>query len=98
MSRLIEFPLDSTGHGSVFVEADDTVPPQGNVRVSVGGAVAEKASDAQTIMKQLADVAAEASEVSVEFGIKLTANAGVIIASTSVEGNCKVAIKWSLKA
>jgi hypothetical protein len=40
---------------------------------------------------------ADASEVAVEFGIKLTANAGIIVAGTSAEGNCKVSIKWARK-
>ena len=109
MSRLVEFPLDSTGKMTVLVEVDDTVPAQGQMRVSAGGAVAEKATQAfdsalagvksvaASVMRQLAEVAADANEISVEFGIKLTANAGVIIAGTSAEGNCKIAIKWSRK-
>ena len=109
MSRLIEFPLDSTGQATVFVEADETVPPQGQMRVSVGGAVAERASQAfdaalsgvkpiaAAVMRQLTDAAAGANEISVDFGIKLTANAGVIVAGTSAEGNCKISIKWSRK-
>ena len=109
MSRLVEFPLDSTGQSTILVESDDTVPAQGEVRVSVGGAVAEKASQAfdaalagikpitAALMRQLSEAAAEASEIGVEFGIKLTANAGVIVAGTSAEGNCKISIKWTRK-
>jgi hypothetical protein len=109
MSRLIEFALDTKGKTIVLVETDDTIPAQGQARVSVGSAVAEKANQAfdaaiagikpiaVTVMRQLTDVVADASEISVEFGIKLTANAGVILAGTSGEGNCKVSIKWAPK-
>jgi len=109
MSRLIAFPLDAEGRTTVLVETDDTIPPQGQARVSIGGAVAEKANQAfdaaiagikpiaDTVRQQLIEVAADASEISAEFGIKLTANAGVILAGTSAEGNCKVSIKWVRK-
>jgi hypothetical protein len=109
MSRLIEFQLDPTGQTVVLVESDETVPAQGEVRVSAGGAVAEKAAQAfdaalagvkpiaSSVMRQLTEAAAEASEIAVEFGIKLTAKAGVIIAGAAAEGNFKVSIKWARK-
>jgi hypothetical protein len=109
MSRLIEFALDSKDQTIILVETDDTVPAQGQQQVSLGGAVAEKATQAfdaavagikpvaSTIMRQLTAVIPDADEISVEFGIKLTANAGVIVAGTSAEGNCKVSIKWTRK-
>jgi hypothetical protein len=46
-------------------------------------------------MRELTEAAPDASEIAVEFGIKLTANAGVILAGTSAEGNCKVSLKWA---
>jgi hypothetical protein len=109
MSRLIEFPLEGPGKATILVEVDDAIPAKGQQRVSVGGVVAEQAgqafdsalvgikSVAGAIMAQLNEVAANANEISVEFGIKLTANAGIIVAGTSAEGNCKIAIKWSRK-
>jgi hypothetical protein len=36
----------------------------------------------------------EAAAIEVEFGIKLTATAGVVLAKASTEGHCKIAIKW----
>jgi hypothetical protein len=106
MSRLIKFDLDSTGQQTILVESDEIFPLKGEQQVSVGGTVAEKASQAfdaalagvkpiaDAVMRQLTNAAASANEISVEFGIKLTANAGVILAGTSAEGNCKVSLKW----
>jgi hypothetical protein len=107
MGRLIEFDLDATGQTKLLVESDDPTPVQGQMRVSVGGAVAEKASQAfdavlagvkpiaETLKRELTHLVTDANEISVEFGIKLTANAGVVLAGTSAEGNCKIAIKWT---
>jgi hypothetical protein len=108
MRRLIEFNLDSTGQTKVLVEADDPDGvPQGQVRVAASGVAAEQASKAfdaalagikpvaAAVMREV--TAAVADAIAVEFGIKLTANAGIIIAGTSAEGNCKISIKWSRK-
>lgn len=37
-------------------------------------------------------------EVSIEFGIALKADAGVVLVHTSTEGNFKVTLKWTEKA
>ena len=108
MRRLIEYNLNSTGQTKVLVEADDpTGVPQGQVRVAAGGVAAEQATKAfdaalagikpiaAIVMREVTAAVADADEISVEFGIKLTANAGIIIAGTSAEGNCKISIKWS---
>ena len=107
MNRLIEFALDPTGQAMILVETGDAMPPQGQVRVSVGGAMAEKAAQtfdaalmgikpiADAVRRQLTTAIADADEIAVEFGIKLTANAGVVVAATSAEGNCKISIKWA---
>jgi len=35
--------------------------------------------------------------VSVEFGIKFSAQAGVVLAASAVEGNCKITLSWKPK-
>jgi hypothetical protein len=104
MARLIDFELDS--QTTILVEAADDGTPQGQQHVSTGGAVTEKAKEAfdtaiagikpiaRTIMAQMQEAAADAKEIQVEFGIKLTATAGVVLAKASTEGHCKIAIKW----
>jgi NTP-dependent ternary system trypsin peptidase co-occuring protein len=105
MSHLIEFALDPKAQTVVLVETNDP-PTQGQTRVSVSGAVVEKANQAfdaalagikpiaNTVVAELTKVVAGASEISVQFGIKLSGNAGVILASSSAEGNCTISIKW----
>ena len=103
MKHLVEFPLE--GSGSVLVEVDDT--QAGRVaRGTRPGEVAEKANQtfeaaldkikpaAQAIITQLRGLNDEPDEVSVEFGIKLSAEAGAFIASAGVEANYKVSLKW----
>jgi hypothetical protein len=109
MSRLIEFPLDSTGQTTILVESNDPTPEQGQTRVSLGGAMAEQASQgldealatvkpiAAAAIRHLSEAVADASEIGIEFGIKLTAKAGVILAGVAAEGNFTVSIKWSRK-
>ncbi|MBK1657771.1 CU044_2847 family protein [Paracraurococcus ruber] len=105
MTRLIDFQLD--GNTAVLVEAVEDGTPKGQQRVSVGGATAEKASKtfeealagikpiASTILTQMRDAVAEAQEIQVEFGIKLTASAGVVLAKAATEGHCKISVKWT---
>lgn len=39
----------------------------------------------------------EPSEIELEFGIKISADAGVVVARTGGEANFRVAVKWSAK-
>ncbi len=105
MTRLIDFQLDQ--QTTILVEAADDGTPKGMQHVSIGGATAEKAKEAfdtalagikpiaSSIMAQLKDAVADAKEIEVEFGIKLTATAGVVLAKASTEGHCKISIKWA---
>ena len=43
MSRIIEFKLDDTAQATVLVEADDSIPAEGQTRVSAGGILTEQA-------------------------------------------------------
>lgn len=107
MSHLIEFDLDGEGKATVLVEAPDIDEPQGQTRVSRGGLVAEKASQvfdaalagikpiAQSMLTGLRSAVEDASEIQMEFGVKLSASAGVILANGTTEGHCKVTIKWA---
>ena len=104
MARLIDFQLDS--QTSILVEAAEDDTPKGQQLVSASGAVTEKAQVAfdaalagikpiaRSIMAQMQEAAADAKEIQVEFGIKLTATAGVVLAKASTEGHCKITIKW----
>ena len=109
VNRIIEFRLDDGGQTTVLVAADDSIPAEGQTRVSVGGMLTEQASKTldnalsgirpivSAVTRHVMDAVADAQEIEMELGFKLTAEAGVILANTSAEGHCKVSIKWVRK-
>jgi hypothetical protein len=52
---------------------------------------------AQAIITKLRGLADSPDEVSVEFGIKMNVEAGLVIARSSAEANFKVTMLWSRK-
>jgi len=106
MKRLIEFPIQSGG--SLLVEVDEPMP-EGVVRAARPGEVIARAKEtleealdkikpaAQSIIAKLRGLPDAPDEVGVEFGIKLSAEAGAFIASAGVEANYKVTLKWAKK-
>lgn len=103
MKRLIEFPLDAGGN--ILVEVDG-IEPTTRVRGGAPMEVAEKARQtfesslerikpaAAAIISKLREMSDQPEQVSVEFGIKLSAEAGVVLATTGVEANFKVTLLW----
>lgn len=106
MTRLIEFETDQ--NGTILIEAADDEPSEGQREVSVHGVLVEKTGVAfeaafagikpiaRSIITQIREVATGASEIEVEFGVKLTAAAGAVLAKAGAEGHCRVSIKWNL--
>lgn len=104
MKRLVEFPQEDGT--SLLVEVDEPVPEGGVVRAARPGEVAEKASQtfeaalakmkpmAGAIFTALQDLAQCPEQIQVEFGVKMTANAGAVLASAGVEGTYKVTLTW----
>lgn len=105
MKRLIEFPLQEGG--AIMVEVDSSPAPTGKtVRGVTPAEVVEKARQsfetslerikpvAAAIIAKLRELSDQPEQVSVEFGIKLSAEAGVVLASTGVEANFKVTLMW----
>lgn len=100
MAELMGVPLE--GGGSLIVEVDPY--EAGVVKAARPGQVAGQA--AQTLQAALASVVpaatamldklreAKPSEVSVAFGIKLTAEAGAVITKTAGECNFAVTLHW----
>jgi hypothetical protein len=102
MKRGIEF---QHGNSVVVVEVDDPTL-RGDQLGSVSGAVAKATQSfeeaaakirpiAETILSQVSALAPEG--VTVEFGIKFSAQAGVVLAASAVEGNCKITLSWKPK-
>jgi hypothetical protein len=103
MVRLVRFPLESE-QGDVIVEV--SVPETGRRKVARTDEVIETATGsfekAMSVVRPIATVIQRAvdglsekpSEFAMKFGIKFTGEASAIIASTSIEGNCEVTVKW----
>jgi hypothetical protein len=100
MTTVLAF--DTPEGDSVMVEVDD--PRGGPHRVSRDGQVAEAGRRLEDVLQEArptvrAVLAAlggfAADEREVEFGIKLTAEAGVLVAKTAVEGNFVLRLKWT---
>jgi hypothetical protein len=100
MAELIRVPLESGGSLTVEVDSHDA----GVVKAARPGQIVADAT--QTLEAALASLvpgatavveklrAAKPSDVSLSFGIKLTAEAGAVIAKTAGECNFAVTLHW----
>ncbi len=111
MRRLVEFPLQEGGTLLVEVDEPEgyagTTTRGGVVKAARPGEIATRAQDtfedaldkikpaAQTIIDKLRALSDAPDEIDVEFGIKLSAEAGAFIASAGVEANYTVTLKWT---
>ncbi len=103
MKRLLEFPLEDGT--SMLVEVDE--PEQGGlVKASIGESLAkaqqtlEKSLEkvkpaAQFVIQKLRELHDVPDEVQVSFGLKLSAEAGAVLASGGLEANYVVTLKWT---
>ena len=101
MKQLIEFPSE-TGK-SILVEVESIDDEFGEKEVS---RIAKKAAQtfqealettkpiAEAIIDKLGNLSQRPQEIGVEFGLKLNAETGAIIASSGIEANFKVSLKW----
>ncbi|MFF0434448.1 CU044_2847 family protein [Streptomyces sp. NPDC004327] len=103
MGTLMEF---GTGDGAVLVEADGIRPGArpvttrgGNSLVRAGQTLDEALAGIRTAAESALAVfrggALRPDGVELEFGVKLTAEAGAVIAKTAVEGHLVVRLTWS---
>ncbi len=99
MKQLVEYELEDGS--SIIVEVD--LPEAGIERAGRGDEIikakeqfgevlAQVKPVAQTIISTLGSLTAD--EIGVEFGIKLGARAGIIIASADTEANFTVKLTW----
>ena len=108
MKRLVEFPLEDGGSILVEVEAEE---PEGMVPAARGAkGVPEKAHQtfeaamervrpaAAVIIKKLRALHDPPDEMEVEFGLKMDAKAGAVVAAAGVEANYKVTLTWKREA
>lgn len=104
MKDLVEFAL--ADGDVILVEVDATPSGRSQMRGLKPQAIVEKAAvsfdqaleklrpAASAIISKLRDLAESPDEISVEFGIKLNAAAGAVVASAAVEANYVVKLLW----
>jgi hypothetical protein len=102
MTRIVKFELENGTH--VFVEAED-LSQGGEVRVGRGELIATARQKfdqaiavitpvANALVTRLSQLVRAPNEVKIEFGVKLTAETGAIIAKTEAEANFMVSLSW----
>lgn len=103
---LIRVPVE--GSEPVLVEAADVA--DGIVRVARPGEVIAAAGEslqaalerlrpmAEAFVTQLSGLAHAPDEITVDFGVKVDAEAGVVIARTAAAANFSVTVKWNRAA
>ena len=103
MAELAQFPL--SGGGVLVVETDSTDPVRRVMRGGTAEAIATATDTfeaalskvryaAEGILNQLRSLAQPPDEVEVEFGVKMNAETGAIIAKASTEANFKINLIW----
>ena len=111
MSTLLEFPVEGGGTVLVaatsrdFLDSDQPVFRGGGsrdvVERSTGtmqAAVGRLKPAAQAFVEAFTDLPRRPDEVTVTFGVELSAEAGAIIASTAAKANFSVTITWKATA
>jgi hypothetical protein len=106
MKQLAEFPLQGTNE-TVFVEIES--PREGLLPVANPGDIAVKVQQtleaalqrikpaASAVVSTLKSIADSPDEIKVEFGVKLSAKAGAVLASADAEANYKITLSWKSK-
>jgi hypothetical protein len=102
MDQLLQF---ESGAGTVLVEvADDEPGIERAARVdevvvkareSLEGAMDQVRVVANATLGKLGDLARQPEQVEVEFGVRLNAAAGAVIARTQAEGHLQVKVTWT---
>ncbi|MCZ7373772.1 MULTISPECIES: CU044_2847 family protein [unclassified Micromonospora] len=106
MTHVVAMPVD--GGETVLIEVSDD--RTGIERVGRPGEVVRTAGEtlqqalarvrpaAEAVLDSVRGMAKTPDRVTVEFGIKLTAEAGVVVARTATEANFAVTVEWSMPA
>jgi hypothetical protein len=91
--------------GDVLIEAtplgDEAIRPVGarDVVIDAGKRLSEALACvpnvAQGVIAAIEELSIRPREVEVEFGVKLTTEAGIIVSSAAAEANFRVRLKWS---
>jgi hypothetical protein len=103
MSNLIKFPLESGGF--IYLEVAEAEGESGLVKAGRGlpeearesfeSAIGSLGPVTNAIISKLVNVSNPPDEASVEFGLTLKADAGMVITKVGTEASFKVNLKWT---
>lgn len=103
MKRLVEFPLEDGTTMLVEIEesekgglvkasrADDVIV---KAQITLEKSLEKVKPAAQFIIQQLKNLHDSPDEIEVAFGLKLSADAGAVLASAGAEANYTITLKW----
>lgn len=103
MRRLIEFTVPDGASLLVEVDEPEVAGPRPagvgdraieRATMSIDQAISKIRPLAESLLSELQGLTRRPDQVEVEFGIKLNASAGIVVANTAVEGNCKIKLSW----
>lgn len=107
MTELMRFDLG--GGGSVLVEVNEEEPgiqlaardARGQIETaaaSLGAGLSGVRDAAAEALRQFRSMDVRPDEVEIEFGVRLNAEAGAVIAKSSVEGHLQIRLTWSARS
>jgi hypothetical protein len=104
MKQLVEFPLEDGS--TILIEVDELGYEGSITKASRSGDLIAKASQtleqalevvrpaACAIHKKLRDLHEQPDEIEVEFGLKLSVEAGAFVAAAGMDANYTITLKW----
>ncbi|MFD0396713.1 CU044_2847 family protein [Kitasatospora sp. NPDC059811] len=110
MAYFVELPIGSVSEGEDVVRVEIEQVGEGLVQVARPGQVVARATRslgdmlagvrpvAQDFIEGFRGLAHAPDEISIEFGLSLSAEADVVISSTAAEANFKVSLTWNRQA
>jgi Trypsin-co-occurring domain 1 len=107
MTQLLRF--DTADGGSIYVEAEVTEPETGHQRASLtsagdrvidvhrrfGEALSHVRDAATEVLGTFRQGNLDPDAIEIEFGVRLTVEAGAVIAKTAAEGNLTLRLRWT---
>ena len=101
MKKYVDFPLEQNEVLRVEISDAEERVTRGDAKavvetasVAFEQALAKLKPMCAAIVRQVRDAVEQPEEIAVEFGVKLSAEAGIILTSTSGEANLKISVKW----
>lgn len=88
---VVEVDVRDSGYQNVRTKGGEIIDVEGRFEEALASARAAAVSALQTFRNKALD----ADEIALEFGVKLTATAGAVIAKASAEAAITVKLKWS---